>query len=185
MSLRRIGFILAVLTSAVAAPSAAIAQEAHPTFVAEMSSFEEVPGAASLAKGFAGFQVSMDGSTVYYTITVTDPSTQLVAAHLHLAPRGEAGAIVVPLCAAPAKPCQTEGVVSQGTFTAADFTGAFANDNLDRLITESRNGMVYVNVHSTKFPTGEARGQLVDLGAMMRLTEPGEPDQGAEADMGS
>jgi len=33
----------------------------------------------------------MDGNTVYYTITVTDSSTQLVAAHLHFGPQGENG----------------------------------------------------------------------------------------------
>jgi hypothetical protein len=173
MRARRFALTLALVAGSLSAPLTAFAQEeAHPTFVAEMTGFEEVPGAATLAKGFAGFQLSMDGNAVYYTITITDASTPLMAAHLHLAPRGEAGEIVVPLCVAPAKPCQTEGVVSQGTFTAADFTGPFANDNLDRLITEARNGMVYVNVHSSKYPSGEARGQLVELSSILPIVEP-------------
>jgi hypothetical protein len=183
MSLRRIVFVLALVgTSGLVTVSAVLAQavkplapnapEAHPTFVTEMTGFEEVPGAATLAKGFAGFQVSMDGNTVYYTITVTDSSAQLVAAHLHFAPRGEAGAIVVPLCGTPGKACQTEGVVTAGSFTAGDFTGPFANDVLSRLINESLNGMVYVNVHSTRNAAGEARGQLTDISRLMPVLEP-------------
>ena len=184
MSLRRIVLVLTLIgTSALATVSAVLAQteepplapnvpEAHPTFVAEMTGFEEAPGAATRAKGFAGFQVSMDGNTVYYTITVTDSSAQLVAAHLHLAPRGEAGPVVVPLCGQPGKPCQTEGVVSSGSFTSDAFTGLYASDVLSRLINDAENGMVYVNVHSTKYPAGEARGQLVDVSNLMPVLEP-------------
>ena len=157
-----------------ALPSASLAQEAHPTFVAEMSGFEETPGTATLAKGFAGFQLSHDGTSVYYTLTVTDASTKLIAAHLHLAPHGVAGPIVVPLCTDQTTPCETEGVVTSGSFTEAQFTGPFENDKMQRLIDEARDGNVYVNVHTTKFPGGEARGQLVDLGAMLREPEPAE-----------
>ncbi|MDQ6669677.1 MAG: CHRD domain-containing protein [Chloroflexota bacterium] len=180
MRFNRFALTLGLLLGALLLPSASFAQSAHPTFVAEMNGFEEVPGAATLASGFAGLQVGMNDQTVYYTITVTDASAQLVAAHLHFAPHGEAGPVVVPLCTADSKPCQTEGVVTQGSFTAADFTGPFANDSLNRLISEARNGMVYANVHSTKFATGEARGQLVDLGAMMHMIEPAmeEPPMG-------
>jgi hypothetical protein len=183
MLLRRVAFVFAlVLTSAIAFLPGAMAQtapplsnevpEAHPAFVAEMTGFEEVPGAATRAKGVFGAQVSSDGNTVYYTITLTDSSSQLVAAHLHLAPRGEAGPVVVPLCATPAKPCQTEGVVSSGSFTSGDFIGPFANDVLSRLISEAMNGMVYVNVHSTKYAAGEARGQLADLSDLIPVMEP-------------
>jgi hypothetical protein len=183
MRLRRLALVLALAGGVLAAPGAAVAQSAHPTFVAQMNGFEETPGVATLATGFAGIQVGMDGSTVYYTVTLTDASTELMAAHLHLGPSGEAGPIVVTLCSAQTKPCQTEGVVAQGTFTAADFSGPFANDTLERLLTESRNHMVYVNVHSTKFPSGEARGQLVDLGGMMGMMEPTMPMMDDEHDM--
>ena len=173
MRIRALALLSALVAGLLSGPNSLFAQEeAHPTFVAEMTGFEETPGAATLAKGFAGFQVSHDGNSVYYSIAVTDASTNLVAAHLHFAPRGEPGPIVVPLCTAQTTPCQTEGQVAQGTFTAQQFEGPFANDTLQRLIDEARAGMVYVNVHSTKYPGGEARGQLVDLGMVEREPEP-------------
>jgi hypothetical protein len=183
MRFRSFVFVLALIGGSLGSAASASAQSAHPTFVAEMNGFEEVPGVSTLATGFAGIQVGMDGNTVYYTITVTDSSTQLSAAHLHFGPHAENGPVVVTLCSAPAKPCQTEGVVAQGTFTAADFSGPFANDGLERLINESRNHMVYANVHSTKFPSGEARGQLVDLGAMVDMLQPTMPMMDDDHDM--
>jgi len=183
MSLRRIVVVFALVgTSALATLSAALAQTApplapnaptaHPTFVAQMTGFEEEPGANTLASGFTGLQFAADGSTVYYTITVTDSSTPLVAAHLHLGARGVAGPVIVPLCGTPSKPCNTEGVVSQGSFTANDFTGPYANDVLSRLVNDTMNGMIYVNVHSSKHPAGESRGQLADLAALMPVLQP-------------
>ena len=176
MRARALALLAALAAGLISAPNSLFAQEAHPTFVAEMTGFEETPGAATLAKGFAGVQVSHDGDSVYYSITVTDASANLIAAHLHFGPRGEAGPIVVTLCSAQTTPCQTEGQVAQGTFTAQQFEGPFANDELQRLIDEARAGMVYVNVHSTKYPGGEARGQLADLGAMLREPEPAAPE---------
>jgi CHRD domain len=176
MRVRALALLAALAAGLLSAPESLFAQEAHPTFVAEMTGFEETPGAATLAKGFAGIQVSQDGNSVYYSITVTDASANLIAAHLHFGPRGEAGPIVVALCSAQTTPCQTEGQVAQGTFTSQQFEGPFQNDNLQRLIDEARAGMVYANVHSTKYPGGEARGQLVDLGAMLREPEPAAPE---------
>jgi hypothetical protein len=176
MHFRRPALLSVLSASLLLMPVPAAAQEAqedaHPTFVAEMTGFEETPGVATLAKGFAGIQVSHDGRTVYYSITLTDPSTNLVAGHLHMAPRGEAGPIVVTLCSAVTTPCQTEGQVAQGSFTEEKFEGPLLNDRLNRLLDEARLGNIYVNVHSSKYPGGEARGQLVDLGELLRLPEP-------------
>ena len=175
MPLLRPAVVCVVSAGLLATSVPAFAQEqrdAHPTFVGEMSGFQETPGTATLAKGFAGIQVSHDGTTVYYSITVTDASTNLIAAHLHFGPPGEAGPIVVALCTANTTPCQTEGMVAQGSFTADKFEGPFQNDSLQRLIDEARAGNIYANVHSTKFPGGEARGQLVDVGSLLREPEP-------------
>ena len=142
------------------------AQEAHPAFVTELSGSEEVPARATLAQGVAGVLVSHDSSSVYYTVTATDASTAIVAAHIHIAPKGENGPVVVTLCSAQTKPCGTEGSVAQGTFTEADLAGPMQGSALGELIQQMQTGNAYVNVHTTKFPDGEARGQLVDLASL-------------------
>lgn len=143
----------------------AYAQEAHPTFVTAPSGREEVPGRATLAQGVAGVLVSHDDSSVYYSLTATDASTAIAAAHIHMGARGENGPVVVTLCSAQTKPCGSEGVVAQGTFTAADLSGPMQGAALSDLVDAMAAGNTYVNFHTSKFPDGEARGQLVDLGA--------------------
>ncbi len=152
----------------------------HPAFVAELSAFEETDGAASAARGVAGVLSKFDGSSMYYSITLTDASSQVTAAHLHLAPRGVAGPVIVPLCTPQTHPCQTEGLVVQGTFAESDLTGPLKAATFETLLENIRNGQVYVNVHTTKYPGGEARGQLADvmslLGPVPEVTPTPEPE---------
>jgi hypothetical protein len=159
----------------------------HATFVAELSGFNEVPVAATLAKGFAGFQVTADHSSVYYSIWLTDASTEVTAAHIHLGPPGEAGPVVVPLCGTTTTPpCAGEGEIISGTFGAEALSGPFASNTLEFLVDQMRQGNTYTNVHSTKFPGGEARGQNVDLSTLListMQTDPSEPADMADHEM--
>ena len=50
------------------------------------------------------------------------------------------------------------------TFTAADLVGPLAGKTLDDLVAMGAAGDLYVNVHTTDFPAGAIRGQLVQLG---------------------
>jgi CHRD domain-containing protein len=83
-------------------------------------------------------------SEVCYLIKQENFQGTIVAAHIHKAPRGSNGPVVVPL-AAP-----TDGL-SKGCVTVAQ---ALAQD-----IAANPRGY-YVNIHSTVFPAGAARGQL-------------------------
>jgi hypothetical protein len=51
-----------------------------------------------------------------------------------------------------------------GRITAADVVGptgqGIAPGELDELIIAIRSGVAYANVHSSKFPMGEIRGQI-------------------------
>ena len=70
---------------------------------------------------------------------LTGPAT---AAHIHMAAKGKAGDVVVPLCG----PC-TSGATGTATVTASE-------------ITAFKKHLFYVNVHTAKNPNGEIRGQL-------------------------
>lgn len=59
--------------------------------------------------------------------------------------------------------CPQSGTVT-GTFTAANVIGpseqGIAAGEFEELIKAMRAGVTYANVHSTKFPGGEIRGQI-------------------------
>ena len=71
------------------------------------------------------------------------------AGHIHMAVKGKAGAIVVPLCPAPS-PC--------GTKTSDTVTGSSTISSA--LMDPFKRHELYVNVHTAKNPAGEIRGQL-------------------------
>jgi hypothetical protein len=79
---------------------------------------------------------------ITWRLTFAKLTGPAVAAHIHSGARGQAGAVIVPLCA----PCRS-GARGRATVDASV---------LDALQT----GRTYVNVHTKKNPQGEIRGQL-------------------------
>ena len=96
--------------------------------------------------GRGSFSATFKGDTLCYGLTVTNIGKP-VAAHIHKAPRGENGDVVVTLKQPPAG---NPGASSK----CVDVPGAVADD-----IRSNPSGF-YVNVHNAKFPGGAIRGQL-------------------------
>jgi hypothetical protein len=128
------------LVAAAASPAAAASGRKLPTV---LTGAAEVGGGDPDGTGVAALRVNPGTGQICYTITVSnlDPVT---AAHIHNAPAGVNGPIVVPLTA------PTTGTVSD--CTTAD--PLLARD----IVRHSEN--YYVNVHTTAFPGGAVRGQL-------------------------
>lgn len=82
-----------------------------------------------------------------------------MASHIHLAPVGVNGPIVVPLFSG-IQSGLFDGVLAQGTITAADLSGPLVGASLDALIAEMNAGNTYVNIHTLANPGGEIRGQF-------------------------
>jgi hypothetical protein len=124
---------------------------------------EEVPANNSRAQGQALFRLSDDGLTLSYKLIVANIQN-VTQSHIHLAPAGTNGGIVVWLypSAPPAQliPGRTQGVLAEGEITSNDLVNALAGRDLEALLTEIRAGNAYVNVHTSQFPPGEIRGQL-------------------------
>ena len=70
----------------------------------------------------------------------------IFAAHIHVAPAGSFGSVVIPFNA----PDATSGVARGCTTASPALVSAIVNDP----------GAYYVNVHNTPFPGGALRGQL-------------------------
>ena len=103
---------------------------------------------ASVVNGGAqgSFEYTIDGSTLCYTLTWKGLSAPAVAAHIHEAPRGVAGPVVIPL---------TVTATTTGSYSAC----ISADPGLLADIAANPEDY-YVNVHTSTYPGGEIRGQL-------------------------
>jgi hypothetical protein len=153
-------------------------------FGTPMSSNEEVMPAGvvndSRARGSAVFQLSADGTELSYQVMVANIDNAFMS-HIHRGPSGSNGPIVVWLFPSttptpgPLGAGRLDGVIAQGTITAANLVGPLAGHPLSDLIADLSSGNAYVNVHTNDgvaptntgpgdFPGGEIRGQLEHRG---------------------
>lgn len=95
--------------------------------------------------GTAQLRLRVGQGQVCYVLTASNITLPALAAHIHRAPVGVAGPVVVPLTAPDAAGS------AQGCATA---DRALVKDIL------KHPDMYYVNVHTTDFPAGAIRGQL-------------------------
>jgi hypothetical protein len=132
-------------------------------FRTHLTGGQEVPSNDSRATGQAIFQLSKDGTELSYKLIVANISN-VTMAHIHLAPAGANGPVVLWLypSAPPAQliPGRVNGVIGEGVVTEANLVGQLAGQPLSALIEHIVNGNAYVNVHTSQFPGGEVRGQL-------------------------
>lgn len=147
-------FTLPVLEAATARSS---------NFRAHAQGSSEVPAVETTAQGQAIFALAADGESIVYQLNVANIDDVLMS-HIHLAPAGENGPIVVWLypSAPPPQliPGRTDGVLAEGVFTADDLVGPLAGMELEDLLDAIRDGGAYVNVHTSANPPGEVRGQI-------------------------
>jgi hypothetical protein len=108
---------------------------------------------------------NIDG-VITFSITFSGLSTNLTLAHLHFAPTKVAGGVMIFLCGGggqPSCPAATSGTIS-GTIVAANVTGPTTQGidagDLAAALEAVDDGDSYANMHTTKFPGGEIRGQV-------------------------
>ena len=130
----------ALIGTAIAAPVA----EGGKKFTTTLTGAAEVPGPGdSDGTGTASITINPGQSRICYELTVSNIATAN-AAHIHSAPVGVAGPVVVPL-AAPDDGNSKDCVDVERSLADA--------------IRKAPQGY-YVNVHNAEFPAGAIRGQL-------------------------
>jgi len=163
MKNKNIGFwaIAAVMATLLAAR---VANSQTERFSASLSGAEEVPPINTAGTG--AFEMTTQQGTISFSLTFSDLSSPLSAAHLHFAPSKVAGGVMIFLCGGggqPACPATTEGTIT-GTITAANVTGptgqGIAAGDLDSALEAVREGLSYANMHTANFGSGEIRGQV-------------------------
>lgn len=149
-----------------------------------LSADEEVMPAGvvndSNARGNAVFQLSAGGTSLSYRLIVANIENVFMA-HIHLQAAGFNGPVVVwlyPSTAVAPGPLgegRLNGVIAEGTITAANLVGPLAGQPLSALVDQIKAGNTYVNVHTNDgvdptntgpgdFPGGEIRGQIEHRG---------------------
>ena len=136
-----------------------------------LSGDEEVPARPTRARGTAIFHLSDDGSALDYKLIVANIEN-VVQAHIHVGAAGVNGGVGVFLYGlVPAGGGRVDGVIAEGTITAANFIGPLAGMSMGDLVALMQAGNTYVNVHTNDgvdptntgagdFPGGEVRGQI-------------------------
>jgi Cu/Zn superoxide dismutase len=152
---RLVAVLVAAVTAVAVAALAATAHAAPTTFVAVLTAGDEVPtctAATNAARGVVIFQVMDEAAgTAQYRLIANNLPGTIVAAHIHVAPKGVPGPVVQPL---PPTPGVEHGVIAEGTFTNPGLLAAI----------EADPGNYYVNVHTDVCPSGVIRGQLGEHG---------------------
>ena len=137
------------------------------TYESFLSGSEEVPAIQTAAFGSAVYSLGNEGARLAFQhsfqpfFSFSGSLSNVIGAHLHLAPQGENGPIVAILLGDT--PFLSESVDLEeldGELTASSLTGPLAGQPLDALIAEIEAGNVYVNIHTEDFQSGEIRGQL-------------------------
>ncbi len=146
-------------------------------FSSRLSSFNEVPPKAIGSHGSFIATLSEDGTTLNWTLTWAGLSGPPLFAHIHFAQAGVNSSVMTYLCGGPTGnpdipqkpgcPQSTSGSIT-GTTNAGDIialnsgTSDLGLDLHDFAIflRALRAGDGYANMHTTRFPGGEIRGQL-------------------------
>ena len=111
---------------------------------------EEAPGPGDPdASGFASLTLNEGQGEVCFDLSWQDIDGTVTASHIHEAPPGSPGPIVVPLFV---------DQMYEGTGTASGCVSG-VDRGLIKAIRQDPAAF-YVNIHSTAFPAGAIRGQL-------------------------
>ena len=150
-------------------------------FSARYSGFEELgalnaeTGAIYSPEGTGTLLLTLDrnAGTITYTLSYSGLSTAVTQSHIHFGKVHVPGGVMVFLCTnlnngpAGTPLCPAGGGTVTGTLTAADVVGPAGQNipagNFDGVVAALVSNTAYGNIHTTKFPAGEIRGQVTAL----------------------
>jgi len=111
-----------------------------------LSGDQEVPPVATSANATANLGVDFNSGVIIGTMVFSGLTSNSTAAHIHDGPAGSNGPIILPFTGGAGA---TSGMWSiSGVLTPSQLADLSA-------------GLLYVNIHSVNFPSGEIRAQLI------------------------
>lgn len=143
--------------------TSALARGDHDEFEARLNGYNEVSSKSTIARG--SFRAELEDGVIEYRFSYRNLETPALFAHIHFGQQHVNGAIIAFLCGGGDKPpCPPTTGTVRGVIDPADVIGP--NDqgiepgSFVEAVRALRAGATYVNVHSERFPGGEARGQI-------------------------
>jgi hypothetical protein len=158
-----------LLLALVAAASTALAT--GPRLLrADLTGFEEVMPVSTTGRGHLRLFIYPDRTTIAYELSYSGLQSDATQAHIHFGQLSVNGGISVFLCsnlgngptgtqACPLRSGTVSGLITAAAVLGPDAQGIAAGE-IDALVEALREQMTYVNVHSTRWPGGEIRGQI-------------------------
>lgn len=137
---------------------------------ADLTGFEEVLPVSTTGKGELRLFIYPDRTTIAYELSYSGLQADATQAHIHFGQPAVNGGISVFLCtnlgngpsgtqACPARSGTVSGVITAGSVLGPDAQG-IAVGEIDAFVEALREQLTYVNVHTTRWPGGEIRGQI-------------------------
>jgi CHRD domain len=161
----RLAIGVALLGTVMAVSAVAVAGSGKTK--AKLSGFEEVPAVITNGTGKLKLRIDDSAQTIAYELSYSGlEGGTVLAAHIHVGQRTANGDVAAFLCGGGGQPgCpQPAGTVSDSIVPAEvqqTDQGVEAGEFAD-LVRAIRSGVAYANVHTTKYPGGEVRGQIGD-----------------------
>ena len=115
-------------------------------------------------------KIANDGESFSWTLSYEALEGSVLQSHIHFGAPATTGGISIFLCSnlgngpAGTQACPAPPATISGTARAADVIGPTGQGiepgAFDEIVAAMRSGFAYANVHSSKWPGGEIRGQL-------------------------
>lgn len=135
---------VAALGALGGAATVVVASGNGTTIAATLTAKKEVPKPVGSPKGTGSFTGTINAKRVLnWKLTFKNLTGPTAGAHIHIGKPGKAGPVAVVLCG---KVCKSP-MTGKATLTAPQLKAI-------------KTGGAYVNVHTTKNPSGEIRGQI-------------------------
>ncbi len=179
--MRKRRFIAVISVTVLALGTYAIASDSPQRkdhFSTRLQGFQENPSNSTQGRGHVELSIDDELQTITFELTydrlegvgttpfVTDGI--VTQSHIHVSARHVNGGVAVFFCGGGGKPaCPTPSGTVSGVIVPADIIGPAAQGinpgeptAFQELVAAIRAGFAYANVHTTRWPAGEIRGQL-------------------------
>ena len=144
---------------------------------ARLIGYQEVPAQSTVANGKFTAVIDTEANTITWRLRYDALEGTVTQSHVHFGQMGVNGGISFFLCtnagngpagtqACPAPPADISGVITADQIIGpAAVPPAIGGQGIEpgaigEIIAAIRAGVAYANVHSSKWPAGEIRGQL-------------------------